>query len=171
MRDGDAEDALPGWLGIHADGGGLGDAQAVRPASFPPHAIRFLNADFTQGYLGIPELDGERYDLLARGGRDRDVDPAYTNDYAVLMSVGPYEVLHPGEYVILDAALAIAPGAEAPDRRGVHQAERPGRDRGLLPAQSCHLRRLHRHVWSGGAPALDQLGGPAATAMAAPGAP
>ncbi len=112
MRDGDAEDALPGWLGIYADGSGLGDPQAVRPANFPPHAIRFLDADFTQGYLGIPELDGERYDLLARGGRDRDVDPAYTSDYAVLMSVGPYEVLHPGEYVILDAALVVAPGAE-----------------------------------------------------------
>jgi len=112
MRDGDRQAALPGWLGVTLDGDGFGDPDALQPQDYSVRALRVLNADFTQGYLGIPDIDSERYGLLADAGRDPDVDPGFTNDYAVLVSVGPWEIMHPGQYVVVDAVLVVAPGAE-----------------------------------------------------------
>ncbi len=123
MRDADAVQPLPGWLGVTVDGDGFGDRWAVRPEHFGVHAIRMLEADFTQGYLGIPELDSERYELLSDRGRDRDVPEHLTSDYALLLSVGPYAVIEPGEHVVLQAALTVAPGAA-----GLQTAMRRARD-------------------------------------------
>ncbi len=112
MRDADSVSALEGWLGAEIDGSGFGDPQAVRPEKHGTHAIRILNADFTQGYSGIPFLDSERYELLSRPGRDRDVEDPYPNDYVVLLSVGPYGQLDPGEYIVVEGILTVAVGQE-----------------------------------------------------------
>jgi hypothetical protein len=123
MRDIDANDALEGWLAACLDGSGFGDSRAVRPEQFRTTAIRVLNADHAAGFNGIPFLDSERYNLLSEPGRDRDVDEAYPGDYAILLSVGPYTRLEPGEYIVVEAVLTVAAGRDA-----LHDALRRGRD-------------------------------------------
>ena len=112
MRDADAVDALPGWLGIDINGDGLGDVNALRPEHYGVHALRILDVDYSQGYGGVPYLDSERYAILADPGADPDVHHTRTSDYIVIVSVGPYERMDPGEYIIVDIALVVAPGWE-----------------------------------------------------------
>jgi len=112
MRDADSLDALTGWLGATLDGSGFGDRWAVRPEKQGVCAMRILSMDYMQESGGLPFLDPDRHELLARPGRDRDVDENYTGDYAVLLSVGPYEHLEPGEYVVVEAALMVANGEQ-----------------------------------------------------------
>ena len=108
MRDADALDALPGWLGATLDGSGFGDRWAVRPDKYGVHALRILSMDHMQESGGLPFLDHDRYELLSRPGRDRDIAEHRPSDYAVLMSVGPYSRLEPGEHVVVEAALTVA---------------------------------------------------------------
>jgi hypothetical protein len=110
MRDGDAENALSGWLAVTLDGNGFGNTKAQRPAKLGLNAIRILNADYSQGYGGVPAFDSERHTLLSRPGRDPDVASDFPDDYILLLSVGPYEKLEVGEYVVVDATFVVAQG-------------------------------------------------------------
>lgn len=113
MRDADAADTMPGWLGVTLDGSGFGDREALRPATFGLNALRILSAAHSVGYRSLPMFDEERYEVLQRERQDPDVQPDRFGDYLVLLSVGPWEVLLPGEYVIVNGTLTVAPGESA----------------------------------------------------------
>ncbi|MEZ4388853.1 MAG: hypothetical protein R3D98_15015 [Candidatus Krumholzibacteriia bacterium] len=117
MRDAAHADALPGWLGITLDGGGLGDSEAVHPEEFGVNAIRIVNVDVIGGRTGLPLQDADRYQLLSRPGRDPDIPVDAPANYAVLLSVGPYASLAPGRHLVVDAAFTVAEGATALQRQ------------------------------------------------------
>ncbi|HOX27008.1 MAG TPA: hypothetical protein PLL30_14915 [Candidatus Krumholzibacteria bacterium] len=113
MRDADAADAMPGWLGATLEGSGFGDRYAKRPDRFGINAIRILSAGFGVGYSALPVFDEERYGILERNVCDSDVPLARFGDYLVLLSVGPWTTLEPGEYVIVNGTLTVADGESA----------------------------------------------------------
>jgi len=123
MRDGAVEDALPGWIAASINGTGFGDAKAVRPSGLTVRAQRVFNNSFSQGPGGFPMLDTERYALMSQEKQDNTVPPEEYGDYIVMISVGPYDVLKPGEYVVVEASLLVAPGQAA-----LHELMRKSRD-------------------------------------------
>lgn len=117
MRDADPHDALPGWLGVTLDGGGLGDNQAVHPEQFGVNAIRIVSMESVGGRTGLPFGDADRYELLRRPGRDDDLAARDTGNHALILSVGPYATLKPGQHVVVDAAFTVAAGASELQRK------------------------------------------------------
>jgi hypothetical protein len=110
MRDADPVDPLPGWLGVTFEGSGFGDRHAVRPEVFGVNAMRIVNG---VGFGWSPVLDSDRYNFLARKRRDPDVPFAHSGDYLVLLSVGPWSVLEPGQHVVVTGTMTVALGEHA----------------------------------------------------------
>jgi len=110
MRDADPHDPLPGWLGVTLDGRGLGDSRATHPERLGVNAIRIVSMESVGGRTGLPFADADRYELLARPGRDPDLAPRDAGNHAVILSVGPYATLKSGQHLIVDAAFTVAAG-------------------------------------------------------------
>ncbi len=93
--------------GATAEGQKFNFATTSQPAV---HGIRIFAGLLPFIHGGEPTDDLERYASLAESGWD--AEPINMNDYRVLMSIGPFDVLAPGGTITLDVAYVAGDGLE-----------------------------------------------------------
>ena len=100
MRDGATENPLPGWFGV----------MAVSPASF--RSIQCFPADVPYEFGGAPIGDEQRFAVLGRTRNAPDVPLHEANDYHLLVSLGPWSALAPGQKISVSLALVVGNGRQ-----------------------------------------------------------
>lgn len=107
MRDGAADQPLPGWVGWVMCGLET-DAEAglpENPLSLPTMQIFSGNNPFEQG--GDPTNDSERYQLLSAGSWDAEIAPDMSDDYRLVIAAQGLTTLEVDESLTFSVALVI----------------------------------------------------------------
>lgn len=110
MRDASPRDPLPGWLGVQLVHHDTDQNRLLAPYPERLHGARIISGTGVIHGDGPPINDEERYELLSRPGRERDVTPDLASDYSVLISCGPFPVLRGGASLDFEVALCVGEG-------------------------------------------------------------
>ncbi len=116
MRDASPTDPLPGWFGVQLIHHTTDQDRVLAPYPEGLHGMRIISGTGVIHGDDPPINDDERYELLTRPGRERDVTPDLAADYSVLISCGPFPRLPSGESLDFEVALCVGENLEDLER-------------------------------------------------------